>query len=319
MTANRDYPIDPETDGWKIVRSKPIKETPGLAFPIFIDNFNHHLTTIDVYEDGAIDCWGFVDRELFREKVESGWVVSQPPVDSNISIFNLGVADVAAAEWSIRPAMIVEAVESAIQILNPTSQNLLDMEGDSSEMRDGLRYAKLGLADKKPYRLSEENSERILGSELPVFRRTEDGFLFAHLFVYADGLIEVTGDTDLQPIAELSNRFSDGDLSLSVPDGSWISLPPYGKFKTTGGHWNIKAEERLKEAADELEQLRGGDGSIRTCIAAHQAFQENSTEKNKKILKETYEAVPEHLRRFCGDMDTKDRLIRRILYENKTR
>jgi hypothetical protein len=32
------------------------------------------------------------------------------------------------------------------------------------------------------------------------------------------------------------------------------------------------------------------------------------------VLRRSYEAVPEHLRMYCGDMDTKDIPIRMILY-----
>jgi hypothetical protein len=37
------------------------------------------------------------------------------------------------------------------------------------------------------------------------------------------------------------------------------------------------------------------------------------SEEKREALRKAYEAVPEHLRMYCGDMDSKDEPIRRIL------
>lgn len=58
---------------WLIVRSKPAPKANGRSISLLINNVQCHLTTVDVYEDGSIDCWGFVDRELFKNKVEARW------------------------------------------------------------------------------------------------------------------------------------------------------------------------------------------------------------------------------------------------------
>src|SRR5438045_8434437 len=85
--------------GWKIVRTKPFDRRYGRAIPVFIRNGNYHLASVDVYSDGAIDCWGFVDRTIFPSKVRSGWVSTQPPKGSVISIFSLGNSKVEDAHW----------------------------------------------------------------------------------------------------------------------------------------------------------------------------------------------------------------------------
>lgn len=43
-------------ESWPIVRSRPIGKTYGRAISLFINNWDCQLTTIDVYEDGSIDC-----------------------------------------------------------------------------------------------------------------------------------------------------------------------------------------------------------------------------------------------------------------------
>ena len=312
MFWKRKQTIDPEQVGWKIIRNKPARQALGIAIPTFINNYHFHLATVDVYEDGAIDCWGFLDLSLFRKKVASGKIATQPPVGSRVVIFNLGSAEVDTAEWLIAPSTMRSAVEDALRILNPTSTDLLDMHGDDTEVRDGIRCAKLGLADQKPYRISQDG-EQILGAELPLFRLQDGEFEVAQLFVYSDGYVEVEGD-ELQPIEQLSARFDEGELTLDVPNGSWITVPPFGRFKTSEGCWGVEAEERVKEAFDELDKLRGNEGSIHRCILAHEAFNEDASEENKRLLLEAYEQVPKHLRMYCGDMDTKDWPIRKILY-----
>lgn len=32
----------------------------GFALPVFICNLNYHLTEIQIFKDGKIDCWGLV-------------------------------------------------------------------------------------------------------------------------------------------------------------------------------------------------------------------------------------------------------------------
>src|SRR5262245_58553150 len=66
--------------GWRIVRTRPQPRTYGKAIPAFIHNFSYHLVTVDVYADGAINCWGFVDLPLFRGKLAQGWVVPRAEV-----------------------------------------------------------------------------------------------------------------------------------------------------------------------------------------------------------------------------------------------
>src|SRR5256885_13674011 len=90
--------------GWNIVRTKPVGRTYGRAIPAFIHNGAYHFTTIDVYADGAISCWGFLDRALFAAKLRTGWVEICPPITQvqrdSISIFNLGRAISAHVEWT---------------------------------------------------------------------------------------------------------------------------------------------------------------------------------------------------------------------------
>jgi hypothetical protein len=91
-------------------------------------------------------------------------------------------------------------------------------------------------------------------------------------------------------------------------------LDGLGRFQTAGGFWYIDPKERVREAYGLLEELNGGPGAIRRCIDAHEAYEAEPSEERRALLRAAYEAVPEHLRRYCGDMDSKDWPIRHILY-----
>ena len=88
--------------GIPIIRRNP-DPVRGFLLPAFIHHVEYHLTGLEVYSDGVIDCWGGVDLGIFRRKLAEGWVVTQPPVGSTISLHDLGTATIAAAEWRITP------------------------------------------------------------------------------------------------------------------------------------------------------------------------------------------------------------------------
>ena len=299
--------------GWNIVRTKPIAKTYGRAIPAFIHNGSYFFVTVDVYSDGAIDCWGFVDRSLFPTKVKSGRVATMPPVGDSISIFNLGQAHVAAAEWSLTPARIHEIVEATLQELNPSMAGLIDMHGSDVEVRGKGRYAKLGLADGKPFRRTPDGSE-VLGHSLPVFALHGDAWMLTQWFVYVDGLSQFGYDGQLLPLDDAANKVLNGEVATSVPEGSWVTMEHLGRFQSKEGWWKIAPDERIREAYDELSTLQGQAGSIRHCIAAHQSYEKEPSEENRERLRAAYEAVPKHRRLFCGSQDSKDGPIRRILF-----
>jgi hypothetical protein len=172
--------------GWPLVRTTPLPRTYGKAIPAFIHNRMYFLSPVDVYADGAIDCWGFVDLPLFRDKLARGWVEPRAEVGETISIHNLGVARVSAAEWGLTSADIERQVLSALRDLNPAMEGLLDMQGTNIEVRDGRRYAKMGRGDGKPYRVSLAGEE-VAGTELPVLEVAADGYQLRHWVICGTG------------------------------------------------------------------------------------------------------------------------------------
>ncbi len=283
--------------GWNIVRTKPIAKTYGRAIPAFIHNLNYFFAAVEVYADGTIDCWGFLDRSQFTTKV-----TTMPPVGSTIGIYNLGQAHVAATDWSLTPTRFHEIIEATLQELNPSLTDLIEMHGDATEGRGKVRYTMLGSADDKPFRRSPDGSE-VLGHALPVFVRQSDAWLLTQWFIFADGLAQLGCEGDLLPLDDAARMIIEGEVTTRVPDGSWITMDHLGRFQSKKGRWEISLVERIREAYDELIILQGQPGSVRRCNAAYQSYKQDASEENREHLRAAYEAVPKHLRSLCGDQD----------------
>jgi hypothetical protein len=97
----------------------------GTYLHAFIRNGDYFLTEIKIYADGKVDCWELVDFEAFKQKVRSGWVVTQLPEHARVSIS--GVASFVAREVRsfIEPEEFIKEVAEEIEELNgrPTAGN----------------------------------------------------------------------------------------------------------------------------------------------------------------------------------------------------
>jgi hypothetical protein len=122
---------------------------PGVYFPAFIHNFDHHLASIVAYKDGMVECWGLVTFEEFVQKVRDGWVVTSLPEGATVSIYH--VARFTACGISVEgpEEEFVKDVANAIEELNgrPTAQaRLIEAIGglrkrETAELRDQFRRA----------------------------------------------------------------------------------------------------------------------------------------------------------------------------------
>lgn len=302
-------------ESWPILSSTPDGILLGRSIAGFISNGQCHLTTIDVYEDGSVFCWGMVDRALFRAKVESGWVVPNPEINQNISVFEFGGTDAINSEWYQTRAGIVTEVDSVLGALNPGMINIVDMQGTSFELRNGVKIAKRGWPRKRCFRKIEGTDEVILGDRVPVLKSNGDEFEFTSLFVYADGQSRLGPSGDIFPTSELSLMFSETKISNHAAAGSNIHLPGLGRFQTTTGLGGIAVADRIGQIDDMTRALNGEPTSSVICRARFKAYQDEPSPQNRDALREAYLAVPTHHRRYLlGDMDRKDGPIRAVLF-----
>jgi len=290
---------------WPILSSKPGNRIAGRAISTFINNGQCHLTTVEVYEDGAIGCWGILDRKSFEEKLTSRWVVPYPvEAEQRISVFNFGTTGFTDATWIQSVETIAKEVDAALAGFG----------------RDGAmgfepkpHYGNLAWFESRPFRLlAGTGSQQILGESVPILRRTGEAFELTRLTIYADSLWQV-GSGDLSPISDLGAAFLDGQFAESAEQKSFVRVPGLGKFRTTGRFGAVAQEDRISEVKDKLATLKGEPSVITTCMTRFMEFEREPSAERKEALRSSYFAVPRQLRRFCGDMNSQDLPIRAAL------
>ena len=107
MAIHRTYRITPEGE-----------RIDGVFLLAFIHNVNYQLTHIEIYRDGMINCWEWVNFERFKEKVRSGWVVTQLPPGAEVRVFPLGSFTATNATYEIDPEEFIKEVADEIEGLN---------------------------------------------------------------------------------------------------------------------------------------------------------------------------------------------------------
>lgn len=90
----------------------------GVYLMAFIHNGQYFLSHIEVYRDGIINCWKWVNFEEFKWKVRSGWVVTQLPPDAEVRVFPLGSFRATNATYEIGPEEFIKEVADEIEGLN---------------------------------------------------------------------------------------------------------------------------------------------------------------------------------------------------------
>ncbi|MUN35591.1 NADAR family protein [Actinomadura litoris] len=102
----------------RIYRVADGRRIEGVTRPVFIHNFSYHLTGLQIYADGAIHCWEWVDLDGLRRKLDSGWVVTEVPEGAEVSAFELGRWKTAEASFGLTAEMLLGEVADDIERLN---------------------------------------------------------------------------------------------------------------------------------------------------------------------------------------------------------
>lgn len=295
----------------------------GLALPIFIRNGAYYLTTLDIYADAVVECWGLIPITSLQTKVDSRWVVTEPPVGGRISIHDLGEATLSEIEWSLPKEKIVSIAQDLFQQLNSDNHLPFDFTARKKLQAADLSISthELGLSrwrlNKETYRLGEKGEE-IAGASVPLFWASPDGLVLTHCFVYQDNRLSIGYGTTLLSVVEAQALFDTESIRTAVDADEWITLPGLGRCKLTQGNWHIEKPEVWKQVLNLLNVLNGQPDIITVCYRAFLAYQENPTAANRELLRIAYEAVPRHHRIYTQrDMDSKDYDIQGILYPQK--
>src|SRR5882724_13337068 len=88
----------------------------GIGLPAFIQNGDYYQTTIGIYQDGKIECWGLVSLEEFKKRVSQGKVVTQVPNGARISCHHL-FHGFSQLKYFVEISEFVKEVEDALNKL----------------------------------------------------------------------------------------------------------------------------------------------------------------------------------------------------------
>lgn len=286
----------------------------GRALPAMIRNMNHYLVTVDVYDDGAIDAWGFVDRAMFDAKL-SRWVVTSAPDGALVSAHHLCAMKVRRARWRHTVDSLRRDVDEALASLARPGEAPLDLGGSDTEARNNSRYAKMGLSNRRPVRVSDDGAS-VRGAWVWVLLRAGDGALLTRWFAFADGSARI-GDGAPRSFDESVDEVRDRGLRR-LRAGARVTLDDLGDAEVELVD-AVSVDDKVTELRDELAALRGEPGVHARAHAALKAWRDARDEATYEALHAAYHAVPEHQRAYLGDMDSRDAEFRAALREGRAK
>ncbi|MDB5391997.1 MAG: hypothetical protein JWM11_7643, partial [Planctomycetaceae bacterium] len=194
----------------------------GLVCTAFIKNGNYYGTEIEVYEDGAFECWGMVDRAFLDEKILRNWISSSVPDGRQVSAHHLGQWKVAHGKWELNQDSLRHRLLEMLRKLNPQMSGLVDFEGSDNEIRDGLNCSKMGVSNGRPAMGPDEAPDR--GESTWVFVRRDDLFHLTSMRIYANGLVDIdprAGRETLVEFGSVPDLLQSRKLTVRVPEGKW--------------------------------------------------------------------------------------------------
>jgi hypothetical protein len=298
------------------------KEIRGYEFPGIIHNANYYLTDLQVFADGLVNCWQMVDLPMFKEKLRKGWVVTSIPHGAELSIHGIGSVNVAEPDWAHTPKSLVSFIEGVVKSLNPSLENLYDCHGRDAELIGRVRYAAVNTDNPRPWKTNEPITplvRGVFGDSLRHFEVRHSSFHLVTIQLFKDdsALIFGTPEPHTLSFTELIKQFQSRDRFRFPDSGDRVVIDGLVTFKCAGWEYRVEPDALTAEFHDLHNRVHGRPGAIQECMRAYELYLAEPSAKARDILRGKYEAVPEHLRIYCGDMDTRDVPIRMILYGKK--
>ncbi|MCR9250957.1 MAG: hypothetical protein NXI20_11050 [bacterium] len=297
----------------------------GRFVPGVINNGgNYFFVNLEVFEDGLIDCWETVDLELFRGKVDSGWVTPIIPNEKNLSIHHLGSWLVKNGEWNFNRESYFDHIRNVIKDLNPEMKNLYNCFGTTTKKIGQVNVSVLGMARGKPVRREKTGdyfSPKHNGDSFHAFRmRSNSEYDLVSINIFADSRIQISGieQPELLSIEEFRNLVEAQVITTEIPENSKVHIYGLGKCTVGECQYSTDINEKVSEINDIIAELNGKKTSLIICHEIYDEYLSNPTVKLRDSLKVAYEKIPLHLRTYVlGDMDTKDIPVRMIIYGDK--
>lgn len=294
----------------------------GIMIPAIIHNGGYHLTQISVYENGTIDCWGMLDLKQFYDKLMNGWVVTQVPIDTKLSIFSLGSFPICEAHWKYTPEKYYQYIKKILHSLNPKMDNQYHVTPRIRKKMDESRRSWFGTGST-PYKVKQGFGYDLLdGKSEYIFYRKKGKLYLTPFTVYEDKTLrfDITGEKNYT-MDDIISFFEQDILCTTLKNEEWVYIKGLGKMLLAPPvYGELSNQQKLQEINDMIAKVSKEQDSLARCKEAYYQYLVDPNDWTREFLRKAYEAVPEHQRMYLGSMDDKDSDIIRILnYPNSKR
>lgn len=287
----------------------------GVTIPAFIHNGNYFYTNLGVYENGIVSCWRRSDLRQFKEELTGDWVTPCIPIGRHISIYGLGDFPVLDAHWNYNKKSFYQYIEKTVKSLNPEMKNIYQTTQREINKCEELRLRKT--AEPVSYKVKPGFGYFTFdGKTSNIFYRKKEQLYLTTITVYADKTLEIDMETDKSfELEEINEMFEQGKFTTSIQNEEWVIIEGLGAILLRGAkrRYKLSKNEKQKEIQELVHRVAGEKDAHDKCVWAHYEYLKDPSEFNREVLREAYEAVPEHERMYLGDMDSKDGDIIRIL------
>lgn len=288
----------------------------GVKTPGIIHNGGYHFTCFDVYENGRVNDWNFEDFEHFINDVQSEWVVTSIPDGEEISCFHLGAWKISDSQWYFTPETYIDYIKSLVLELNPSWVNIHTYQ---EKKVNGITIGESGTGTL--YKIDTENVDKyfpkkVVGEDHSLFYVLDGNYYLVRLLLFKDKSILIHGcaEEKLLNLDDLHELIKNGIVCSAPPLGVKVIIENLGEFTIVEEGYSNDIEEIFAELEDNYRKLNGEKSLNELCLEIFEVYKVNPSEELKAELKIAYERVPEHLRMYLGDMDTKDGEIIDIIY-----
>lgn len=290
----------------------------GVKTPGIIQNGGYHYTNFDIYEDGRVNDWNFEDFEHFIDDVKQKWVVTNIPDGEEISCFHLGAWKISDGQWYFTPDTYIEYIKSLVLELNPTWSNIYTFQ---ERKVDGVTVGESGSGTL--YKVDTVNVDKYFPKKVlgdcdnhSVFYIIDGVYYLTRLMLFKDKTIVIHGarEEKVLDFDGLKHLIEEGIVCSTPPLGARVIVEYLGEFTIVEESYSNDIKEIFAELEDDYRKMIGEKTFHQICLDALEAYKSNPSDDLKEELKVAYERVPEHLRMYLGDMDTKDGEIIDIIY-----
>lgn len=304
----------------KVVRHQRIE---GISLAGIVNNGGYYYSDVEVYEDGRIDVWGMEDLATIKSRltIPSLQLMAQIPDGETLSIHGLGDYRVKNTVWRHTRESYYQLILETVKRLNPEMANLYYCtEREQALWRE--RQVKL-IAKSSPFRVVNERFyETEVGQSSRFFLRRKDENYLVNAVVYKSGQVQISCPffDFLITLGEFKQRVKSGEFFTEFTEETTIQLAELGvvTFEVDEYGYTETIADKLEEMEVEYEKLNGND-RLQICRNAYHDYLEYPNERLRERLHKAWLDVPESMRCYLGDMDSRDSDYRRILFTDKKR